>query len=137
MEYAIEQYHPLRNIRNSFAKQLNKGFTGFIRSLMNNTHKIEPVENTLPQKRNYFLQKYQQLLINGKTGNVQVIKVERADEVMPAKTVAIHLTFQLITNNGVRSFTSAAITTPGTIPVSKTVIPIFYNPDDLSVVVLL
>lgn len=88
-------------------------------------------------RRNYFLGKYQQLLNNGKTGNVQVIKVETKNNHLIDKNTIVYLTFQLISDSGVRLFNSAAMATRDNVPKINTIIPIFYNPEDPSVIVLL
>ena len=137
MDYSIKQYHQLKPIERSHDKQLSRGFKIFIRTLMSNSSTKGNRVKELAIRRSYFSEKYQQLLNKGKPGNVQVIRVEKLNELITESTMAIHLTFQLLTSNGVKLFTSAAMATYGKVPVAKTIIPIFYNPDDFSVVVLL
>lgn len=138
MKYLIDSYRPFRAIENSLEKQLAKGFKGFINSLMRK--KVMEKTNEIPEpgtKRNYFLGKYQQLLNNGKTGNVQVIKVETKNDHLIDKNTIVYLTFQLISDSGVRLFNSAAMATRDNVPKINTIISVFYNPEDPSVVVLL
>ncbi len=138
MEYAIKKYRPLKEIEYSLEKQMIKGFKGFINSLMGKKVMDKTNDPHEPStKRNYFLAKYQQLLNNGKTGNVQVIKVETKNDHLIDKNNIVYLTFQLISDNGVRLFNSAAMATRDNVPKINTIIPIFYNPEDPSVVVLL
>lgn len=136
MNYTIEAFHPIKNIQWALEKQLNKGFKYFVNLLMGN--KAEPVATEdSTAKRNFFLQKYQQLLANGKTANVQVINVERLGKVTVDHNNAIYLSCELITANEITRFTAAAMAPKESIPLQNSIIPIFYNPDDLSIVVLL
>ena len=138
MNYSIESPHPLKNIQFSMEKQLGQAFRSFMNLIMGNKKTMDkPVEAAHTYKRNYFLEKYQQLLEKGKTGNVQVVKVEQASEEKADRNNAIYLSFQMITEQGVKLFTAAAMAPKEKTPSTNTVIPIFYNPDDFSVVVLL
>ena len=138
MEYMIETYRPLKEIEYSLEKQLAKGFKVFINSLMGKKAMEKTNENSEPAtKRNYFLGKYQQLLNKGKTGKVHVIKVETKNDHLIDKNTIVYITFQLISDTGVRLFNSAAMATRENIPKINTIIPVFYNPEDPSVVVLL
>ncbi len=138
MEYMIETYRPLKEIEYSLEKQLAKGFKAFINSLMVKKAMEKTNENSEPAtKRNYFSGKYQQLLNKGKTGKVQVIKVETKNDHLIDKNPIVYMTFQLISDTGVRLFNSAAMATRENIPKINTIIPVFYNPEDPSVVVLL
>ena len=138
MELTINHYQPLKKIEYSFERQLNKGFKSFISLLMGSKKMEKTVTVAEPaETRNYFLDKYQQLLINGKTGNVQVIKVEKNHAAEIDKNAVVYLTFQLISAQGVRLFNAVAMATRENTPQPNTIIPIFYNADDLSVVVLL
>ena len=134
MQISIDQYSV---IENSLGKHLKNGFKSFIKSLMSSKEPAWKAERVPFKKRNFFLEKYQQLLAKGRTGNVQVMKVEHSEENMPDKSIAIYLSFQLITDEGVRLFTAAAVATQEKIPVCRTIISIFYNPEDFSVIVLL
>ncbi len=138
MHYNVPQYQPINRIASSLEKQLNQGFRKFIHSLMGN--KIQENNITVSRlvpKRNFFLDKYQALLNNGKTGNVQVINVEKTITSDIDKNIVVYITFQLIATAGVRLYTAVAMATRDNIPQNNTIIPIYYNADDFTVIVLL
>ena len=138
MEYSIEQYNPLKEIEYSLERQLVQGFKGFIRALMGNKvsgkEKLSPPS---PEKRNYFLEKYQQILNKGRSGDVQVVKIKKAHVNEADKNTVVYITFRLISEKGLQLFTAVAMATRENIPAINAVIPIYFNPDDLSLVVLL
>lgn len=138
MNYSIEQYSPLKEIEYSLEKQLIQGFKGFVKALLGHkTNGWQTGQQAPVEKRNYFLEKYQQILNKGKSGNVQVVKVRKTHANEVDKNSVVYLTFRLISEKGVRLFTAVAMATKENIPVVDSVIPIYFNPDDLSLVVLL
>lgn len=138
MRPGAAQYHPLKERKYSPEQQISNGFLSFVNALLGNKNKVaqnEKKEN--PQNKNYFFEKYQQLLINGKTGNVQVIHVKKKNAGEMGRNTIVYLTFKIISARGVRLYNAAAMATRENTPAINTIISIFYNPADTSVIVLL
>jgi hypothetical protein len=98
------------------------------------------IEETLAHRsehRNDFLQKYQQLLACGKTTHVKVEKLIRMHKEKSDKNTILRISFRLPADKEERLVTASAMVTREQIPVKNSVIQIFYNPFDLSVIVLL
>ncbi|MDO9376809.1 MAG: hypothetical protein Q7T76_20450 [Ferruginibacter sp.] len=85
----------------------------------------------------HLVEKYQQLLQNGKTGTAQVVSLRQSRNQKVGANKQAALRFKMITPQGLCVFTTAAVIHDDRPPATNSVVPIFYNPDDLSMVVLL
>jgi hypothetical protein len=119
-------------------KEISKGFRGFVQLLMGQRAFV--TEETLVNHsvhRNDFLQKYQQLLVCGKTAHVKVEKLIRMHKEKSDKNTILRISFRLPADKEEKLVTASAMATREQLPAKNSVIQIFYNPFDLSVIVLL
>jgi hypothetical protein len=138
MRFSIDTFQPLQKRKASVEKEISKGFRGFVQLLMGQRPVV--IEETLAHRsehRNDFLQKYQQLLACGKTTHVKVEKLIRMHKEKSDKNTILRISFRLPADKEERLVTASAMVTREQIPVKNSVIQIFYNPFDLSVIVLL
>ncbi len=122
----------------SLDRQLNQALKSFITILvLDKKRRKEILQRDHTHNQTYFFRKYLKILEKGKSGNVQVTKVEHRKLTGRYRNTALLLRFKLITTEGVKLFTAVAMAPKNQIPFIHSVIPIFYNPEDLSVIVLL
>ncbi|HPH83802.1 MAG TPA: hypothetical protein PLC48_00020 [Ferruginibacter sp.] len=138
MRFSSETLHPLQEKKLTVKKEISKGFKGFVQLLMGQ-RSYNNQETLLHRSanRNDFLQKYQQLLLCGKMTHVKVEKLIRMHKEKSDKNTILRISFRLPADKEDKLVTASAMTTPERMPVKNSVIQIFYNPFDLSVIVLL
>ena len=138
MRFSIDAFQPLQKRKVAVEKEISKGFRGFVKLLMG--QRPFATEETLVNRsahRNDFLQKYQQLLVCGRTAHVKVEKLIRMHKEKADKNTILRISFRLPADKEERLVTASAMATREQVPVKNSVIQIFYNPFDLSVIVLL
>jgi hypothetical protein len=138
MTRSINTSTQLTKFQCSLDRQLNQAFKSFItRLVFDKTRRKEILQRDQVENRTYLFRKYLKILEKGKSGNVQVTKVEHRNQTGFYRNTALLLRFKMITAHGVKLFTAVAMAPKNQIPAPHSVIPIFYNPEDLSVIVLL
>ena len=138
MRFNTNIFQPSQKRKPVAEKEISKGFRGFVQLLMG--QRPFATEETLVNgsvHRNDFLQKYQQLLVCGKTAHVKVEKLIRMHKEKSDKNTILRISFRLPADKEESLVTASALATREQVPAKNSVIQIFYNPFDLSVIVLL